>query len=106
MAATIGPVRILVIRPWTESLAPLRALLRDAGISARFARVDIEPALDAALARGGYDVIVFDPKTKELSLEVIVASLREHRRPIPIVVLGNLDVLVDAIRTALIRQLN
>lgn len=106
MAATIGPVRILLIRPWTEPLAPLRAALRDADITARIARVDIEPALDAALSRGGYDVIVFDPSTKDLTLDIIESRLREHRRMTPIVTLTGLERLAAAIKAALISRLN
>lgn len=99
-------IRILLIRPWTEPLAPLRTALDQASIAARFHRVDIEPALNAALDRGGYDVVVLDPRTPAISLEVVEACMKANRRSFPIVTLGDPSTLGDAIRDALRAQLN
>jgi hypothetical protein len=91
-------VRILCIRPWTASLAPLRAVLRDAGIAAVITRIDIEPALEAALARGArFDVIVHDPSTPGMPRELVDARLREHRLTLPVVPFHTLDAVVAAI---------
>lgn len=94
-------IRILLIRPWTEPLAPLRTALEAAELPVRFHRVDIEPALNAALLRGGYAVIVFDPGTPGISREMIEARLKANRRTIPIVTLGDARTLAEAIRQAL-----
>lgn len=99
-------IRILLIRPWTEPLAPLRIALEHAAITARFHRIDIEPALNAALDRGGYDVVVFDPRTPGITREIIDACMRANRRAFPIVTLSDPSTLADAIRTALRAQLN
>lgn len=99
-------IRILLIRPWTEPLAPLRIALERAAIAARFHRVDIEPALNAALYRGGYDLVVLDPRTPAISLELVEACMKANRRSVPIVTLGDPSTLGDAIRNALRAQLN
>jgi hypothetical protein len=99
--------RILLVRPWTATIAPVRAALRDAGISATITRIDIEPALNAALGRGTpFDVIVHDPGTPGLPLSVVEARLREHRRVIPIVSVTALDDIVVAVWTAIESRLN
>lgn len=98
-------VRILLIRPWTEPFAPFRAALRAVGIHARIARVDIEPALNAALGRGSYDVVVFDPGTPGVSRDVVEARLRDHARVIPIVVVVGTEPF-DAIAAAIKQTLN
>jgi DNA-binding NtrC family response regulator len=94
-------IRILLIRPWTEPLAPLRSALTAADLRARFHRVDIEPALNAALDRGGYDVIIFDTRTPGISRETIESRMKANRRAIPIVTLGDARTLADEIREAL-----
>jgi hypothetical protein len=101
------PVQILLVRAWTEPLAPVRAALRDAGLVARIVRVDIEPALNAALERGSkLDVVVHDPKTRGITRDVIDARLRDHRRSLPVVTLDRLEDLADDIRAALAAQRN
>lgn len=94
-------IRILLIRPWTEPLAPLRASLATAELPARFHRVDIEPALNAALDRGGYDVVVFDAHTPGITRETIEARMRANRRAFPIVTLRDARTLAEDIRQAL-----
>jgi hypothetical protein len=107
VSSGIPRVRILFIRPWTASLSPVREALRDAGIAAMITRVDIEPALNAALGRGGrFDVVIHDASTPGIPREVLDARLREHRRAIPVVPLQALDDLVAAVRVVLRSQLN
>jgi len=108
MSAAPDEVRILLIRPWTERLAPFRAALRAVGIHARIARVDIEPALDAALGRSGYDVIVLDPKTPGVTRDIVEARLRDHARFAPVVVIESesVETIADAIKHRLDARLN
>jgi hypothetical protein len=94
-------LRILLVRPWTEPLAPLRAALEAADLDARFHRVDIEPALNAALDRDSYTVIVFDPQTPGITRGTLESSMRANRRTIPIVTLGDARTLAEDIRCAL-----
>lgn len=102
MSASAEPIRILLVRAWTEPLAPLRAALRAAGVEARIVRVDIEPALNAALERGSkFDVVVFDPSTRGVSRELLDARLRDHHRFVPVVTLEEIDELAGDIRLAL-----
>jgi hypothetical protein len=108
MSVDNDKVRILLIRPWTESFAPFRAALRAAGIHAWISRVDIEPALHAALGRSSYDSISFDPSTPGISRDVLEARLRDNARFIPIVVIRteSLEVIADAIKRTLAARLN
>src|SRR3954462_6303798 len=85
--------RILGIRSWTEPLTELRAALRDAGVTVRITRVDIEPALNAALARSSYDIVVWDPHC-HIAREIVDARLREHGRTAAIVVMEELGVTI------------
>lgn len=100
------PIRILLIRPWTAPLAPLRLALERAAMTGRFHRVDIEPALNAALHRGGYDVVVLDPRTPAITLDVVEACMKANRRAFPIVTLSDPSTFADEIRSALRSQLN
>jgi DNA-binding NtrC family response regulator len=101
MASPTSMVQLLLIRPWIHSLAPLRASLRRAGFEARFTRVDIEPALHAALVRGGYDVVVVDPATPGLPHSTIESCLRDHRADLPIIVLEDIESLGERVKAAL-----
>jgi DNA-binding response OmpR family regulator len=106
MDVTATPVRILVIRSWIEPLAPIRAAMREAAIDAHITRVDIEPALNAALSRSRFDIVLFDPSTPDLSLDIVEARLRDHRVIAPIVTLSSLDKLADALQAGLLSRLN
>ena len=101
MASPDSAVKVLLIRPWIHSLAPVRDALRTAGFEAHFTRVDKEPALQAALARGGFDIAIVDPATPGLSRSTIEAALRDHRTSVPIVELDGASNLGDELRRAL-----
>jgi hypothetical protein len=105
MAPSSATPRILVIRPWTEPLTELRAALRDAGVTVRITRVDIEPALNAALARSSYDVVVWDPHCR-ITRDVVEARLREHGRTASIVVMEELGVTITNIVHTLTARFN
>jgi DNA-binding NtrC family response regulator len=106
MSAVPEKVRILLIRPWTEPLRAFRDALRAAEIQARISRVDIEPALNAALSRSSYDLIVLDPRTPGITRELLDERLREHRRIVQVVMFGALDVTIAAIERALRLRFN
>ena len=101
MPSPDSTVKVLLIRPWIHSLAPLRAAMRSAGYEARFTRIDIEPALQAALARGDFDLVIVDPATPGLSRSLIEGCLRDHRSSIPMIELDGSADLVDQIHQAL-----
>lgn len=101
MAALGFPLRVLLIRAWIHKLEPIRTTLRAAGMDPRFTRVDIEPALNAALTRGGFDIAIFDPRTPGLTRELVEARLKEHRRYLPIIVLGDLSTLAEHVGAAI-----
>lgn len=107
MSPSAELIRILLVRPWTRPLAPLRTALREAEIVARIVRVDIEPALNAALERGSkFDLVVFDPATRGITRDLIDARLRDHHRWIPVVTLESIRDVADDIRVALAAQRN
>nr|HEX4319214.1 hypothetical protein [Kofleriaceae bacterium] len=93
-------VRILLVRSWAHPIAPLRTALAAAGLRARFVRVDIEPAVNAALGRGGFDVIVFDAGAG-LSRATLDACIRDHETETPVIELGLVDDLAARITAAL-----
>jgi DNA-binding NtrC family response regulator len=95
------PLRILVVRTWTEPLASLRALFRAAGYKARLYLVDIEPALNAALERSTFHIVLYDPNTPGVSRDILDARMREHRSSIPVVTFTEPERIVEDIRNAL-----
>jgi DNA-binding NtrC family response regulator len=99
-------LRVLLIRAWIHRLEPLRAALRDAGLDVHITRVDLEPALEAALTRGAYDVVIHDASVTGLHRDLVEARLRDHRHATPIVALGALDALATAVVQALARGHN
>jgi len=106
MAASSEKVRILLVRPWTEPLVAFRAALVASGIEARISRVDIEPALNAALSRTSFDLIVLDPRTPGITRDLVEARLRDHRRLVQIVMFDDTDVTIGAIQRALKQRYN
>ncbi len=106
MDAASEKVRILLIRPWTEPLSAFRDALTASGIRARIWRVDIEPALNAALSRTSYDLVILDPRTPGITREVVEATLREHRRIVQIVIYDGLEATVVAVEHAVRNRFN
>ena len=105
MSQSTHTIRILVVRTWTE-LAPLRAALRDLGYAVHITAVDIEPALNAALARTTFDVIVYDANTPAIGRDTLAARMREHGRDIPVVELTTLDELAAQVFGSLASRRN
>lgn len=95
-----------MVRPWTERLGPFRAALREASIEARIVRVDIEPALNAALDRSRFDLVVYDPKTPNVTRNMLDVCLRDHRHSPHVVVFESVEDAVAKIKRALAEHLN
>jgi hypothetical protein len=99
-------LHVLLIRPWTHRVDPVRAALHGTGFELHITRVDIEPALHAALSRRRFDLVIHDPSVPGITRDLIEAHLRERRHATPIVTLGDLAALADAVRLAIAAVLN
>lgn len=78
-------MRVLVIQFWIRDIRAIRAAFELAGVTAEITRVDIEPALYAALSWCEYDLAIYDPSTPTISRESVEKCLRSHHREIPLV---------------------
>lgn len=94
-------IEILLVRSWLHPLEPIRSSLRAARFAPRFHRVDIEPALHAALTRDGYDVVILDPGTTGLTHELVQARITELRPGTPLLLLGDVADLGGRIAAVL-----
>lgn len=99
-------IRILLVRSWVVSAAPVRAVLHAAGMIVTLIRVDLESSLEAAMIRGDFHVVVVDPDCTTLSLATVTAMAQTHKRTQPIVVLGELAKLPSEIAAALTASSN
>lgn len=106
MGAEREKARILLIRPWTEPLSAFRGALTASGIQARISRVDIEPALNAALSRTSYDLVILDPRTPGITRELVEAMLRQHMRIVQVVTYEDVATTVAAVERALHNRFN
>lgn len=95
------PVRVLLIQSWVIPGTAIRAALRDGGFEPRMFRADHEPAVSAALPRGGYDVILLHTPSTGITRATLHRMMREHGARIPVLELGDLADLASAIRAAL-----
>ena len=94
-----------MVRTWTQ-VAPLRRALHDLGYGGDITAVDIEPALNAALARSTFDLVLYDPSTPAIGRETLAARMREHRRDVPVIAITTLDALEHQIAAALALHMN
>jgi hypothetical protein len=90
-----GRLRILVLRSWDQPIAPLRQALIAAGVDAELVRVDIEPALAAALDRRNVDVIAYAPETRGLPVAVVNGLLGDLGLEVPIVTFAEAEDIAD-----------
>lgn len=104
MADPAITVPVLVVQFWIHDVEPIRSALRDAGIDPRIRRVDIEPALHAALSWGRYEVVIYDPATPTISREAVEACLRASRREVPLVIADDLATLGERTQRALLAR--
>jgi hypothetical protein len=106
MAEASHKVRILVIRPWTEPIGPLRAALAEAGLDVRIVRVDIEPALHAALDRQFFEVVLFDAHTPNITRAMLDEQLWARRQRPTVIVFESITHAVSQIKRAIDLLLN
>lgn len=96
-------LRVLFVKSWVEDLEPALAVLEASGFDVSYERVDLAPALWAALDRRGWDVLVCDWKTPQLSLFAVGAIVREYAASLPLVVLDRVEDLARDVKTAVCR---
>ena len=101
MASRRAKLHVLLVQSWTNDVAPVRAALRRAGLQVALNRVDIEPALHAALVSRPYALVIYDPSTSALSRAVLERCLRSCQRDIPVIVADDLRSLGRMARAAL-----
>ena len=97
-------LRVLFVKPWVDDLEPALEALRACDLEVTYERVDLAPALWAALERTRWDVVVTDWKATELTLAVVSKLVREHRPDLPVVVLDRLEILGRDVLRAVARQ--
>jgi DNA-binding response OmpR family regulator len=94
-------IEVLLIQLWIHEVEPFATALATAGVAANIKRVDIEPAVNAALGRRSYDLVIFDTRTPGLSLEMVQTCMRTHGIRVPLVVVDGRDLLDDVLTSAL-----
>lgn len=94
-------IELLAIQFWIHDPGPIHRAVHLAGFTARIQRVDIEPALHAALGRQAWDLVIVDPATPDLSQVSVQRAMDGFRRNAPLIVLDDVVALPDRIRDAL-----
>lgn len=101
MADRDRQLQILLIQYWIHDVRPIRTALEAAGISAAITRVDIEPALHAALTTARYDLVIYDPATSSLSHAAAEECLRSVRKDLELIIADDVDGLAARVLAAL-----
>lgn len=101
MAEAAAKIRVLVVQYWIRDLQPIRDALHTAQLDVELTRVDIEPALHAALSWARYDIVLYDPATITVSHEVVKECLHANRHYVPLIVIEDIARLGDQVRGAL-----
>ena len=99
-------IDILLIRSWTEVIAPIVQSLHDAGFAPVIERVDHGSALSAALMRGPYDVAIYDPATPAVARDVVERGLRDLAPRVPLVILDSVETIGARVHDALAARRN
>lgn len=86
-------LRLLCICSWNHPSSELRDALRAHRLEAAIARVDIEPALRAALARGPYSAVIYVRGLAGLGLDLVQTQMLLLATTMPLVVV---DTLAEA----------
>src|SRR6185503_11187762 len=94
-------MRVLVIQFWVHDSRPIRDALAAAGIDADLVRVDIEPAVNAALSWGRYAAVIYDPETTSVSRAAVEQCMRANQCAVPLVVADDLSTLGARVLAAL-----
>ena len=100
------PLRILLIQRWIIPADGVRTRLTAAGYLPLITRVDFEAALEAALWRGGLDLIIVAKETPGLPSSTVESRMREYGCTAPLVELGDFETLCERIRAALATRRN
>ena len=107
-SGNIGPVpervhtiELLAIQFWIHDPGPIKRAAQSAGFIARIKRVDIEPALNAALGRQHWDLLLMDPATPNLSIEAVRRAMKAFRCSAPLIVIDDVATLPDQLQQAL-----
>jgi DNA-binding NtrC family response regulator len=98
MADRAAKLHILVVQSWTCDVRPIRDSLEAAGLDVSIMRVDIEPALHAALTWGQYDLVIYDPEATTISRTTVEECLYATRSNLPFIVVGDIASLGDRVR--------
>lgn len=93
MAEPAAKLQVLLVQFWIQDPGPIRAALEAAGLAIALTRVDIEPALHAALMCGHYDLVIYDPSTTTISRSAVEENLRASRRDPVLLVADDLATL-------------
>lgn len=83
-------LRLLCICSWMLPSSELRDALRARRLEASIARVDIEPALRAALGRGPYSAAIYVRGLAGLGLDLVHTQLLLLAPATPLLVVGGL----------------
>ena len=94
------PLRILWLHSWVRPTQALREALGDAGYRADVTRVDIEPALNAAITRRDFEVAIVDGDVG-IARELVERRFREHRISAPLLDHDTSATLVRRIEEAM-----
>lgn len=97
-------IDVLLIQFWIHDIGPVVKALARAEVDANIKRVDIEPAVYAALGVKAYQLVIFDPRTPGLSRETVQSCMRSHGSTAQLVVLEDATAIEDAIAGALRRR--
>jgi hypothetical protein len=99
-------LHVLLVRAWVRAVEPVRAALHAVGLDVHITRVDLEPALHAALTRRAYDLVIHDPELGSVPRELIEARMRAHRHSAPLITLDRIEELGHEVLRALARLRN
>jgi hypothetical protein len=86
--------RVLVIRRWTDPLEPVLEALKRAGITGDCERVDTEPAMLAALEREEWELVIYDPETRN---DIPIERVYTHAPASAIVIMTDPAEMADEI---------
>jgi len=78
------PLRILWVHSWVQPTQGVRDALSDAGYRAILTRVDIEPALQAAITRRDFELAIVDGSAG-IARALVEARFREHHIFAPVI---------------------
>jgi hypothetical protein len=92
----MAPLRVLIVQPRSEDVAPLVEAMRRGGVNPQWERVDTKAALVAAVDAGDWKLIVYC-ETEDLSARTVSMCATG----IPMLVVTQVDALADEVRRVL-----